>query len=67
VTSALITQEAARWRQPAIGPYAWQDRFGQIFPGATAAAMTDGRHFPFSDDPDGYRDAICAWWADKRS
>jgi haloalkane dehalogenase len=44
-------------------PYGWQDRFQQIFPGATAAAITDGHHFPFSDDPDGYSTAISTWWA----
>ena len=43
-------------------PYGWQDRFQQIFPGATAVGIADGRHFPFDDDPDGYRAAICDWW-----
>lgn len=36
-------------------------------PGATAAAMAYGHRFPFSDDPDGYSNAICPWWADNRS
>jgi pimeloyl-ACP methyl ester carboxylesterase len=43
--------------------YGWQARFGQIFPHATAAAITDGHHFPFDDDPDAYSAAIRAWWA----
>ena len=43
-------------------PYGWQDRFEQIFPGATAVRIADGRHFPFNDDPDGYSAAICDWW-----
>jgi haloalkane dehalogenase len=46
-------------------PYGWQARFGQIFPQATAAAIDDGHHFPFDDDPDTYSTAICAWWAQK--
>jgi haloalkane dehalogenase len=46
-------------------PYGWQDRFGQIFPGAAAAGIPRGHHFPFSDDPDGYSAAIRTWWADK--
>ena len=29
------------------------------------AAIADGYHFPFSDDPDGYRNTICAWWVDQ--
>ena len=47
-------------------PYGWQDRFQQIFPGATAARIADGHHFPFCDDPDSYSNAICAWWVDQR-
>jgi hypothetical protein len=46
-------------------PYGWQSRFQQIFPGATAAGIDDGHHFPFSDDPDAYSAAIGTWWADK--
>jgi pimeloyl-ACP methyl ester carboxylesterase len=46
-------------------PYGWQDRFGQMFPQATAAGITDGHHFPFDDDPDAYTAAISAWWAEK--
>jgi pimeloyl-ACP methyl ester carboxylesterase len=46
-------------------PYGWQDRFGQIFPHATAAGIPDGHHFPFNDDPDGSAAAISAWWAEK--
>jgi haloalkane dehalogenase len=46
-------------------PYGWQDRFQQIFPGASAAGIADGHHFPFNDDPDAYSAAICAWWAEK--
>jgi pimeloyl-ACP methyl ester carboxylesterase len=45
--------------------YGWQDRFQQIFPHATAAGISDGRHFPFNDDPDTYSAAISAWWAEK--
>ena len=44
-------------------PYGWQSRFQQVFPGATAAAITDGHHFPFDDDPDAYSAAISTWWA----
>jgi pimeloyl-ACP methyl ester carboxylesterase len=43
--------------------YGWQSRFEQIFPGATAAAVAGGHHFPFNDDPDGYSAAISNWWA----
>jgi len=46
-------------------PYGWQDRFQQIFPGATAVRIADGRHFPFNDDPDRYSAAICDWWTAK--
>ena len=46
-------------------PYGWQDRFGQMFPQATAAGITGGHHFPFDDDPDAYAAAISAWWAEK--
>ena len=46
-------------------PYGWQDRFQQIFPGATAVRIAGGRHFPFNDDPDGYSAAICEWWTAK--
>jgi haloalkane dehalogenase len=44
-------------------PYGWQARFGQMFPHATAAAIPDGNHFPFDDDPDAYAAAIRTWWA----
>jgi haloalkane dehalogenase len=43
--------------------YGWQDRFSQIFPQATAAAIDQGHHFPFDDDPDAYSAAISTWWA----
>jgi short-subunit dehydrogenase/pimeloyl-ACP methyl ester carboxylesterase len=46
-------------------PYGWQKRFGRIFRNSTAAGIGDGNHFPFSDDPDGYSDAITDWWARK--
>jgi hypothetical protein len=45
--------------------YGWQDSSQQIFPDATAAGISDGRHFPFNDDPDAYRAAIAARWAEK--
>jgi pimeloyl-ACP methyl ester carboxylesterase len=45
--------------------YAWQSRFQEIFPHATAAGIDHGHHFPFNDDPDAYSAAISAWWADK--
>ena len=45
-------------------PYGWQDRFGRIFAGVTAAGIADGHHFPFNDDPDAYCAAICAWWTE---
>ena len=44
-------------------PYGWQSRFQQVFPGATAAAIAEGHHFPFDDDPDAYSAAISTWWA----
>jgi hypothetical protein len=31
-------------------------------PGATAAGIADGHHFPFNDDPDAYSAAISTWW-----
>jgi pimeloyl-ACP methyl ester carboxylesterase len=46
-------------------PYNWQSRFQQIFPDATRAGITEGRHFPFCDDPDGYGAQISSWWAEK--
>ena len=46
-------------------PYGWQDRFQQIFPGATAIRIADGRHFPFNDDPDAYGAAVSTWWTDQ--
>ena len=46
-------------------PYGWQHRFQHIFPGAAAAGIPAGRHFPFNDDPDAYSSAICAWWTEK--
>ena len=46
-------------------PYAWQGRFQQIFPKATAAGVDGGHHFPFNDDPDAYAAAISAWWLEK--
>jgi pimeloyl-ACP methyl ester carboxylesterase len=45
--------------------YGWQDRFQRMFPRAAAAGIADGHHFPFSDDPEAYSDAICSWWAER--
>jgi haloalkane dehalogenase len=45
--------------------HGWQHRFQHIFPGAAAAGIPGGRHFPFNDDPDAYSAAICAWWTEK--
>ncbi len=46
-------------------PYGWQSRFGQVFPSAAAAGISNGHHFPFCDDLDACSAAICTWWADK--